>query len=162
MQHLAVVAANELLLILAVQVDAGLAKGAEVEGDVAQVAKVVMGRQLRCQKGNALYNLIVRHPSILWQSGGVLSCAHAYTYQLALCFLHFYRQHRGRALLAKPIYCAGDVCQFAVIKMGKGFKDGVGNKGNLVAGAAKARNAHKAAKRHIKATEARKRNKCSS
>ena len=74
-QHLAVITANELLLILSVQVDAGLAKGAKVEGDVAQVAKVVMGRQLRCQKGYAFHNLVVRHPPILWQSGGVLSCA---------------------------------------------------------------------------------------
>ena len=42
---------------------------------VAQEAKVIIGRQLCCQKGYAFHNLVVRHPPILWQSGGVLSCA---------------------------------------------------------------------------------------
>lgn len=46
--------------------------------------------------------------------------------------------------------------------MGKGLKNGVGNKGYLIIGAAIARKATEAAKRNTKATEARKRNKCSS
>ena len=44
--------------------------------------------------------------------------------------------------------------------MGKGLKNGVGNKGYLIIGTAIARKVAKAAKRNTKATEAIKRNKC--